>query len=136
MHNKSLRGFSKAAMHAMLSHAWPGNVRELVNRVQRATVMAEGRFIQPEDLGFSRNMEYAKIMSLDEARAVAESTVIRRALSQSRNQVSRAAAMLGVSRVTLYRLMDKHNLRAESLDDLAMPSTGNLEDGLSLNANR
>jgi DNA-binding NtrC family response regulator len=113
MHNRSLRGFSKAAMNAMLSHTWPGNVRELVNRVQRATVMAEGRFIQPEDLGFERQMEQNQIMSLEDARAAAESMVIRRALSQSRNQISRAAALLGISRVTLYRLIEKYNIRSD-----------------------
>jgi DNA-binding NtrC family response regulator len=113
VHNKSLRGFSKAAMNAMLSHGWPGNVRELVNRVQRATVMAEGRFIQPEDLGFERNHGAAQSMSLEDARAAAESMMIRRALSQSRNQISRAASLLGVSRVTLYRLIEKYNIRSE-----------------------
>ncbi len=111
MHNRSLRGFSKAAMNAMLSHAWPGNVRELVNRVQRATVMAEGRFIQPEDLGLPRSGDHAQLMSLEDARAEAERLMIRRALSQSRNQISRAASLLGVSRVTLYRLIEKYNIR-------------------------
>jgi len=114
MHNRSLRGFSKAAMNAMLSHGWPGNVRELVNRVQRATVMAEGRFIQPEDLGFERNSEHAQLMSLEDARAEAERMMIRRALSQSRNQISRAASLLGVSRVTLYRLIEKYNIRPDA----------------------
>ncbi|HEY8605722.1 MAG TPA: sigma-54 dependent transcriptional regulator [Noviherbaspirillum sp.] len=112
-HNRSLRGFSKAAMNAMLSHSWPGNVRELVNRVQRATVMAEGRFIQPEDLGFDRSNSHAQLMSLEDARAAAERTMIRRALSQSRNQISRAASLLGVSRVTLYRLIEKYNIRPD-----------------------
>jgi DNA-binding NtrC family response regulator len=110
--NRSLRGFSKAAMNAMLSHSWPGNVRELVNRVHRATVMAEGRFIQPEDLGFERMMGQTQVMSLEDARAAAESRVIQRALSQSRNQISRAAALLGISRVTLYRLIEKYNIRS------------------------
>jgi DNA-binding NtrC family response regulator len=115
MHNRSLRGFSKAAMNAMLSHSWPGNVRELVNRVQRATVMAEGRFIQPEDLGFDRDMEQQQLMSLEDARAAAESMMIQRALSQSRNQISRAASLLGVSRVTLYRLIEKYNIRTDTM---------------------
>ena len=115
VHNKSLRGFSKAAMNSMLSHAWPGNVRELVNRVQRATVMAEGRFIQPEDLGFERDDGNVQTMSLEDARAAAESMMIRRALSQSRNQISRAASLLGVSRVTLYRLIEKYNIRSEMM---------------------
>ncbi|GIZ52201.1 sigma-54-dependent Fis family transcriptional regulator [Noviherbaspirillum aridicola] len=114
-HNRSLRGFSKAAMNAMLSHPWPGNVRELVNRVQRATVMAEGRFIQPEDLGLDRNADHSQLMSLEDARAAAERTMIRRALSQSRNQISRAASLLGVSRVTLYRLIEKYNIRPDMM---------------------
>jgi DNA-binding NtrC family response regulator len=121
MHNRSLRGFSKAAMNAMLSHSWPGNVRELVNRVQRATVMAEGRFIQPEDLGFDRQMEQNQIMSLEDARAAAESIVIRRALSQSRNQISRAASLLGISRVTLYRLIEKYNIRPDVMPSVKPP---------------
>jgi DNA-binding NtrC family response regulator len=130
-HNKSLRGFSKAAMNAMLTHNWPGNVRELVNRVQRATVMAEGRFIQPEDLGFERHMEQ-KIMSLEDARAVAESAVIRRALSQSRNQISRAAALLGVSRVTLYRLIEKYNIRPEVAPNAHTPAADNGKQNLEV----
>jgi DNA-binding NtrC family response regulator len=121
VHNKSLRGFSKAAMNAMLSHSWPGNVRELVNRVQRATVMAEGRFIQPEDLGFERESGLKQIMSLEDARAAAESMMIRRALSQSRNQISRAASLLGVSRVTLYRLIEKYNIRPELMSSSRTP---------------
>jgi DNA-binding NtrC family response regulator len=121
MHNRSLRGFSKAAMNAMLSHSWPGNVRELVNRVQRATVMAEGRFIQPEDLGLDRSGEQMQLMSLEDARAAAECTMIRRALSQSRNQISRAASLLGVSRVTLYRLIEKYNIRSDMPRDITLP---------------
>ncbi len=123
-HNRSLRGFSKAAMNAMLSHNWPGNVRELVNRVQRATVMAEGRFIQPEDLGFERNASHNQLMSLEDARAAAESMMIRRALSQSRNQISRAATLLGVSRVTLYRLIEKYNIRPDMVANARAPFIG------------
>ncbi len=121
MHNRSLRGFSKAAMNAMLSHSWPGNVRELVNRVQRATVMAEGRFIQPEDLGLDRSNDQSQLMSLEDARAAAERTMIRRALSQSRNQISRAASLLGVSRVTLYRLIEKYNIRPDAISTAHAP---------------
>ncbi len=121
MHNRSLRGFSKAAMNTMLAHDWPGNVRELVNRVQRATVMAEGRFIQPEDLGFERGNEQVQLMSLEDARAAAERMMIRRALSQSRNQISRAASLLGISRVTLYRLIEKYNIRPEAVSAARTP---------------
>lgn len=129
LHNRSLRGFSKSAMLCLLAHRWPGNVRELANRIQRATVMAAGRFIQPEDLGFSPEAAKGDVMSLEEARAEAESAVIRRALSQSRNQISRAASLLGVSRVTLYRLIDKYNIRAEASSAVlkAVPSAATRE---------
>lgn len=120
-YNRGLRGFSKSAMQALLAHSWPGNVRELVNRVQRAAVMAEGRFIQPEDLGFDRNAERTGTMSLEDARAAAERVTIRRALSQARNQVSRAAMLLGVSRVTLYRLIDKYNIHNHAPATLSNP---------------
>jgi DNA-binding NtrC family response regulator len=121
MHNKSLRGFSKAAMDAMLRHPWPGNVRELVNRVQRAAVMAEGRFIQPEDLGFERSAEGAQIISLEDARGATEKAMIKHALSQARNRISHAATLLGISRVTLYRLIEKYNIRSDAVPD-AHPS--------------
>jgi DNA-binding NtrC family response regulator len=111
IYNRSLRGFSSAALQALLQHDWPGNVRELVNRVQRAVVMAEGRFIQPEDLDFERNQLEEQTMSLELARASAESAMIQRALLHSRNRISHAASLLGVSRVTLYRLIDKYGIR-------------------------
>ncbi|KRB79093.1 sigma-54 interaction domain-containing protein [Noviherbaspirillum sp. Root189] len=136
MHNRSLRGFSKAAMNAMLSHSWPGNVRELVNRVQRATVMAEGRFIQPEDLGLNRGSADTQLMSLEDARAAAERTMIRRALAQSRNQISRAASLLGVSRVTLYRLIEKYNIRPEVITGAGRSFAGNAGASADMEAHK
>jgi DNA-binding NtrC family response regulator len=117
IYNRSLRGFSSAALQALLQHDWPGNVRELVNRVQRAVVMAEGRFIQPEDLDFDRDRPEEQMMSLEQVRASAESAMIRRALSRSRNRISQAASLLGVSRVTLYRLIDKYDIRNAALTE-------------------
>lgn len=120
LYQKNLRGFSKAAIDAMSSHSWPGNVRELVNRVQRAVVMAEGRLIQPDDLGFTRQLQPMHLMSLEDARATADRVMIRRAMMQARNQISHAASLLGVSRVTLYRLIEKYDIRER---ELAKPVT-------------
>jgi DNA-binding NtrC family response regulator len=116
-HKRRLRGFSSAAMEALLSHPWPGNVRELVNRVQRAVVMADGRFISPEDLGFEQSGEPEPTMSLEQARATAEQHAIKRALMQARNRMSRAATLLGISRVTLYRLVEKYQIRTDIEQD-------------------
>ncbi|MFT5535022.1 MAG: DNA-binding NtrC family response regulator [Candidatus Paceibacteria bacterium] len=114
-HNKSLRGFSKAALHTMLHHRWPGNVRELMNRVQRGVIMADGRFIHPDDLGFDSYCPSTTLMSLEDARAEADRKMIGHALSQARNQISVAAKLLGISRVTLYRLIEKYHLKASAL---------------------
>lgn len=125
MHKRSVRGFSRAAMAAMRNHSWPGNVRELINRVQRATVMAEGHFIQPEDLGFMNVPRCHNVLSLEAARASTDRLMIHRALAQARNQVSHAANLLGISRVTLYRLIEKYNIRARPISSSSAPSLDN-----------
>ena len=105
-----LRGFSRQAIEAMYAHPWPGNVRELVNRIQRAVTMAEGPLIQPADLGLKPRPHRGRCQSLAEARARAERETMEDALRETAGNVSRAARLLGVGRVTLYRLMKKHGI--------------------------
>ena len=106
----TVKGFSQRALQAMMDYDWPGNVRELANRVRRAMVMAERRLITPEDLGLPSTPGRPRLMTLKEARAEAESRVIQTSLRHTRKNVTRAARALGVSRVTLYRLMDKYDI--------------------------
>ncbi len=106
----NLKGFSHKAMDAVKSYPWPGNVREMVNRIQRAVVMCEGRLIRPRDLGLDRDSPSGVLMTLAEARAKAEKEAIESTLSAVRNNVSKAARMLDISRVTLYRLMEQHSI--------------------------
>lgn len=105
-----LKGFSRHALAAMTAHAWPGNVRELINRVRRATVMAEGRLITPEDLGLQERDTARTWDVLEEARLRAEHSAISSSLQQAGRNVTEAARQLGVSRMTLYRLMAKHGI--------------------------
>lgn len=107
-HHK-VRGFSRRAIAAMNGHDWPGNVRELINRVRKAIVMSDNRLITAVDLGLECGGEQA-VPTLEEARNQAERQAIRRSLRKAGNNVSAAAKLLGVSRVTLYRLMEKHRL--------------------------
>ncbi|MCV6612631.1 MAG: sigma-54 dependent transcriptional regulator [Amphritea sp.] len=110
---KRLRGFSQSALQALEQHDWPGNVRELINRIRRAIVMCEGRLINPEDLGLN-TMQIAvpsRVMSLEDARIEAEKRAIEMAMRFSKQNMTQAAKSLGVSRVTLYRLMEKHHLQ-------------------------
>jgi len=112
VHDKSprLRGFSRRSLAAMEAHDWPGNVRELINRVRRAMVMSEGRLITPVDLGLEERSEAPLQDALDEARTEAERSAISCSLQSAGRNVSLAARQLGVSRMTLYRLMAKHSI--------------------------
>ncbi|MEP7099699.1 MAG: sigma-54 dependent transcriptional regulator [Burkholderiales bacterium] len=105
-----LKGFSRRALVAMGEHQWPGNVRELINRVRRAMVMAEGRLIGPADLGLEEREETRAWDALEEARTRAERGAISVSLQQAGRNVTEAAKQLGVSRMTLYRLMAKHGI--------------------------
>jgi DNA-binding NtrC family response regulator len=106
-----VKGFSQRARLAMTEHDWPGNVRELINRVRRAMVMTEGRLITAADLGLERQPEVSRNWdALDEARCAAERHAIFATLEHVGANVTEAARKLGVSRMTLYRLMAKHGI--------------------------
>ncbi|MBA5606220.1 sigma-54-dependent Fis family transcriptional regulator [Duganella sp. FT3S] len=109
-----LRGFSARAMHLLREHDWPGNVRELINRVRRAMVMAEGRLISGPDLGLADAAAPPDGAPLGDARSRAERDAIDATLSRSGCNMTVAARELGVSRMTLYRLLAKHGMTPPS----------------------
>jgi DNA-binding NtrC family response regulator len=110
---RKIRGFSSDAIAAMFNYSWPGNVRELINCVRRAVVMAEGRFITASDLGLP-DAEPKQGRTLAEIRFEAERTAVREALVRHSYSLSSAAVELGVSRATLYRLLNSIGLRSEA----------------------
>lgn len=104
-------GFSHACITVMRQHRWPGNIRELVNRVRRSMVMCEQRLITPADMGLERRHGLSRgIDTLQQVRDAAEFEAIRSALARNKHNVLRASLELGVSRVTLYRLIEKHGI--------------------------
>ncbi|MCC6707427.1 MAG: PEP-CTERM-box response regulator transcription factor [Gammaproteobacteria bacterium] len=109
MHRGRIKDFSDGAVKAMQAYAWPGNVRELENRVKRAVIMADGRYIEPADLELEAVGD-TRLPTLKECREEAESLAIRRALAAADGQVNRAAELLGVSRPTVYHLVKKYNI--------------------------
>jgi DNA-binding NtrC family response regulator len=111
-----VRGFSSEALQVMSQYGWPGNVRELINRIRRAMVMCEHKLIGPDDLGLDRREGKRRVVTLEAARNTAEKSVIRQALMQNRSNLSEAARELGVSRVTLYRLIEKYKLTSKLQD--------------------
>jgi DNA-binding NtrC family response regulator len=116
---RRIRGFSSCARHAMQRYAWPGNVRELVNRVRQAVVMADGPCITARDLRLDGE-DIDAPETLDAARCQGERAAIERALQRNGHRMAATARDLGVSRVTLYRLMARHGLR----DDEAAVGAG------------
>jgi DNA-binding NtrC family response regulator len=90
----------------------PGNVRELINRIRRAIVMSEGQQISACDLELKGYAEIAPV-SLAAAREFAERHAIELALLRCRGRLGDAAKELGISRVTLYRLLNAYGLSTE-----------------------
>ncbi len=110
---RSLIGLSDDANDAIEAYSWPGNVRELENKIKGAVIMADGKQITAADLGLD-GVDSSEIVSLNlrEVRQRAESKAIRTALMKNFGNISRAAEQLGVTRPTLYDLLNKYGLSA------------------------
>lgn len=104
------KGFSSSAMEAMMRHDWKGNIREMQNRIKRSVVMAEGDYIQPQDIDLHEVMPEGVPQTLKETRDKAEISAIRKALAYHNGNISKAAQDLDVSRPTLHDLIKKHGL--------------------------
>jgi two-component system NtrC family response regulator len=103
--------FQPEALRALNRHSWPGNVRELENRVKRAVIMAEDRRLTMHDLELADAA--AAPTTLKEARENLEREMIRQTLHRHSGKITSAAAELGISRPTLYELMDKLGINRE-----------------------
>ena len=104
------KGFQLKTLSLMADHEWPGNVRELMNCVRHAIVMSENSQLSPEDMGLERRRGNRSLQTLEEARAIADRELIIASLRYTRNNISRAAEVMGISRVSLYRLIDKYSI--------------------------
>jgi two-component system NtrC family response regulator len=116
---RNIRGFTEAATVALDAHDWPGNVRELENRMKRAVVMTEGRMVDAADLELAPAEQAMPDLDLRSARLRAEREVLSAALARSNNRLATAARLLGISRPTLYGLMEVHGIEIEGIKSLA-----------------
>ncbi|HCW91011.1 MAG TPA: PEP-CTERM-box response regulator transcription factor [Marinobacter sp.] len=103
--------FSEDAVKAINNYGWPGNVREMINKVKRATIMAEGRRITADDLQMAKSCEGAdNQLNLRQVRENAERQAITTALQSCGYNMAQASRLLGITRPTLYNLTDKYRI--------------------------
>jgi two-component system NtrC family response regulator len=103
--------FSQDALDAIDRHQWPGNVREIENCIKRAIIMAEGPLITAEDMGLQPASTPSQPVTLREIRDKVECETLVKALARVDGNVAKAAELLGVTRPTLYDLMNRHGLK-------------------------
>ncbi|NVK21267.1 MAG: sigma-54-dependent Fis family transcriptional regulator [Kangiellaceae bacterium] len=103
------KNFTQNCFNAMSQYHWPGNVRELMNRVRRGVILSEGHLISEQNLDLNIGKPQ-KIESLQEARNKAERETIIHSIESAGYNHTQAAKDLGISRTSLYRLLNKHNI--------------------------
>jgi len=113
-HGRGAMHLGEDALAAIESHRWPGNVRELENCLKRAVIMAESLRITAEDLGLEAVDADLEHLNLRHVRDEAERRAVVRVLARTNGNIARAADILGVSRPSLYDLMNRFGLKRES----------------------
>ncbi|WP_407333453.1 sigma 54-interacting transcriptional regulator [Enterovibrio sp. 27052020O] len=110
--NRNIAGFTEDALEALLAYMWPGNVRELQNKVKSAVIMADGDKITAADLALTKEhkKDSGLPLNLRQVREEAERQAVTRALARAEGNMSQTANLLGVSRPTLYTLIEKYAL--------------------------
>jgi DNA-binding NtrC family response regulator len=106
--DKRITGISPEAMEILIEYDWPGNVRELANAIERAMVVGKPPLIRPEDLPVRTHRKNAVG---GDSLAEMEKHHIEAMLERTRGNVTRAADILGIDRVTVYNKIKKYGLR-------------------------
>lgn len=110
-YSKNLSGFDKDAILALESYDWPGNVREMESRIKRAVIMSEGSQITLDDLEIEASITEPMPFNLKQIREEADRKAIQRALRHCSDNISDAASVLGITRPTLYNMLEKYGIK-------------------------
>lgn len=112
-YKRNIKGFSDDAIAAIKAYQWPGNIRELQNKVKSSVIMAPGTQVTALDLGFidfDENANYELSLNLRVIREQAETMAINKAYALSEGNMSKTAELLGITRPTLYSLIEKYQI--------------------------
>ena len=110
-YKKPLRGFTKEALKRLGEGEWPGNVRELQHVIERAAIMTETEWINPDDLQMrvlNKPSEAFELENYDLDKV--EKSIIVKVMKMHQGNISKAASELGLTRTSLYRRMEKYGL--------------------------
>ena len=109
--------FSEEAVRAIEVYPWPGNVRQLLNVVKRSAIMADGNRVTLEDIGLpapaEQDADSADGLNLRIVRESAERGAVVTALARANGNIVKASEILGVTRPTLYDLMNRLAIRVD-----------------------
>ena len=110
-YKRNIKGFADDAIQALKQHRWPGNIRELQNKVKSSVIMASGNQVNAIDLGLlTGDEDYELSLNLRTVREQAETLAIQKAYALTDGNMSKASALLGITRPTLYSLIEKYGL--------------------------
>jgi two-component system NtrC family response regulator len=111
-YKRNVKSFSEDGLSAIKAHKWPGNIRELQNKVKSSVIMTTGTQVTAFDLGFfdHTNTEFELSLNLRTVREKAESLAIQKAYALAEGNMSKTSELLGVTRPTLYSLIEKYSL--------------------------
>jgi len=111
-YKRNVKSFSEDGLSAIKAHKWPGNIRELQNKVKSSVIMTTGTQVTAFDLGFfdHTNTEFELSLNLRSVREKAESLAIQKAYALADGNMSKTSELLGVTRPTLYSLIEKYGL--------------------------
>lgn len=110
-YKKSVKGINPSAIKKLMHYSWPGNVRELQHAIERAMIMCESNFLEPDDFILSPPRKKDAEMDLDTYNLEdIEKSIIQKVLKQNQGNITQAAQELGLTRTSLYRRMEKYEL--------------------------
>lgn len=112
-YKRNVKSFSDDGIQALKAYRWPGNIRELQNKVKSSVIMTTGNQVTAMDLGFydHTNTEFELSLNLRTVREEAETLAIQKAYALTEGNMSKTAALLGITRPTLYSLVEKYGIQ-------------------------
>ena len=120
--HKTITSLSPSAENVLMHYECRGNVRELDQIIRRAVIMSDHVMLQAEDLNISSSTvdvddldDSPDTLNLKVIRSTAERRAIRRALQETENNMTEAAKLLDITRPTLYSLIERLNIKLDSV---------------------